>query len=59
MNVSSFINEVKRILKLAKKPGRKELWLSIRISLLGIIAIGVIGYIITLIGQMLGSSLVK
>jgi len=57
LGVTTFINEVKRILRLAKKPSKRELWLSIRISSLGIIAIGIIGYIITLIAQMISSTL--
>jgi preprotein translocase subunit Sss1 len=43
------------LLKLATKPGRNELWLSIKISFLGIIAIGGIGYVIQLIGSSLGA----
>jgi protein translocase SEC61 complex gamma subunit len=41
------------LLKLATKPGRTELWLSIKISFLGIVAIGGIGYIIQLIATVL------
>jgi len=39
------------MLKLAKKPGRTELWLSIKVCFLGIIAIGGIGFIIKLISS--------
>jgi protein translocase SEC61 complex gamma subunit len=45
-----------RTLKLASKPGREELWLSIKISLLGIGLVGVIGYIIKLLSWALGST---
>jgi len=38
---------------LAKKPGREELWLSIKICLLGIAAIGVVGYIIKIMSAAL------
>jgi protein translocase SEC61 complex gamma subunit len=40
-------------MKLAKKPGRDELWLSIKICLLGIIVIGVLGFVIKLISGIL------
>jgi len=40
-------------MKLAKKPGREELWLSIKICFLGVIVIGVLGFIIKLISGML------
>jgi len=36
-------------LKLAVKPDREELWLSVKISLLGIGAVGLIGFIIKVI----------
>jgi protein translocase SEC61 complex gamma subunit len=36
-------------MKLAIKPGREELWLSIKICALGIGAVGLIGYIIKLL----------
>jgi protein translocase SEC61 complex gamma subunit len=38
-----------RMARLTKKPSRKEVWLSIRISLLGMVAIGIIAFIIKLI----------
>lgn len=38
-----------RMARLAKKPSRKEVWLSIRISLLGMVAMGLIAFIIKLI----------
>ena len=40
-------------MKLASKPDRTELWLSIRISLLGIGAVGLIGFIIKLLGSVI------
>jgi len=40
-------------MKLAKKPGRDELWLSIKICLLGVIVIGVLGFVIKLISGIL------
>jgi protein translocase SEC61 complex gamma subunit len=49
MGVGEFINESRRILKLATKPTRKELWLSIRVSLLGLVLVGVLSFIIQII----------
>ncbi len=40
-------------MKLAKKPGRDELWVSIRICVLGILVIGVIGYIVKIISSVI------
>ncbi|MCW4016264.1 MAG: protein translocase SEC61 complex subunit gamma [Candidatus Bathyarchaeota archaeon] len=53
MGLRSFFESASRLLKLATKPGRTELWLSIKICFLGIIVIGGIGYIIRLIGNVL------
>jgi len=53
MGVRSFLSQCARTLKLAIKPGRSELWLSIKISLLGIGAVGLIGYVIRLLASVL------
>jgi protein translocase SEC61 complex gamma subunit len=53
LGLKSFFQSASRLLKLATKPGRTELWLSIKICFLGIIAIGGIGFIIRLIGVVL------
>jgi protein translocase SEC61 complex gamma subunit len=53
LGLRSFFQSASRLLKLATKPGRTELWLSIKICFLGVIAIGGIGYIIKLIGSVL------
>ena len=53
MGVGDFINESRRILKLATKPNRKELWLSIRVSLLGMILVGILSFIIQIIMTLL------
>lgn len=53
MGVRSFFSSAAKLLKLAKKPGRDELWLSVKICLLGVAAIGVVGFIIKLMSAML------
>ena len=49
MGIRSWLTQASRTLKLAMKPGREELWLSIKISLLGIGAVGLIGFVIKLL----------
>jgi protein translocase SEC61 complex gamma subunit len=49
MGIKSWLTQAARTLKLAVKPGREELWLSVKISLLGIGAVGLIGFVIKLI----------
>jgi len=40
-------------MQLAKKPGRDELWLSIKICLLGVGVVGVLGFVIKLISGII------
>lgn len=49
MGLKSFLKSASRLLRLATKPGISELWLSIKICLLGTAAIGGVGFIIKLI----------
>jgi protein translocase SEC61 complex gamma subunit len=56
MGVKDWLSQAARTLKLAVKPGREELWLSIKISLLGIGAVGLIGFLIKLLSNVLGGA---
>ena len=56
MGLRSWLSQAARMLKLAVKPGRTELWLSIKISLLGIGAIGLIGFVIKLLSLAVGGA---
>ena len=49
MGLRSFLSQCARTLKLAVKPGRSELWLSIKICFLGIGVVGLIGFVIKLL----------
>ena len=53
MGLHSFLTQCARTLKLAMKPGKSELWLSIKICFLGIGAVGLIGFIIKLLSSVL------
>ncbi len=53
MGIRSFFSSAAKMLKLAKKPGRDELWLSIKICILGIAAIGAVGFIIKFLSATL------
>ncbi|MGQ9641812.1 MAG: protein translocase SEC61 complex subunit gamma [Candidatus Bathycorpusculaceae bacterium] len=56
MGLRSFLSQCARTLKLAVKPGKDELWLSIKICFLGIGAVGLIGFIIKLLSVVLQPS---
>jgi protein transport protein SEC61 subunit gamma and related proteins len=49
----SFVKESKRVLKITKKPSSQEFQVIVKISGLGIIAIGVIGFLIHILTQMI------
>jgi len=49
LGLKSFFQSASRLLKLATKPGRTELWLSLKICFIGTIAIGGIGFLIKII----------
>ena len=51
---SDFIKQSKRVLKVARKPDREEFLNFSKVTAIGIAIIGVIGFIIVLIGQLLG-----
>lgn len=53
MGLRSFLSQCGRTLRLAVKPGRSELWLSIKMCFLGIGAVGLIGFIIRLLSVVL------
>jgi len=52
LGLRSFISECKNVLKLSRKPTRRDIWLSIRIILIGLAIIGIVGFIIRLISTM-------
>ena len=56
MGIRSWLSQAARTLKLAVKPGRTELWLSIKISVLGIGAIGLVGFVIKLLSLAAGGA---
>ncbi len=53
MGLRSFLSSAAKLLKLAKKPSRDELWLSVKICILGIAAVGAVGFIIKFVSAAL------
>lgn len=53
MNARAFLESCDRLLKLATRPSRDELWLSIKLCAAGIAIIGIIGFMIRFISAML------
>jgi protein transport protein SEC61 subunit gamma-like protein len=53
-SMNRFFKECKRVLKVAKKPTTEEFLNFSKVTALGIVIIGVIGFVIVLISQIIG-----
>ena len=53
MTVSESLRSMGKVLKLSKKPDFDELKLSLKICFIGLIAVGVFGFIIQLISSLI------
>lgn len=52
-SVASFIKQCQRVLKVSRKPDREEFINVAKVTGIGIIIIGAIGFIINIIGQLI------
>ena len=52
--IKSFLTQARRVLMVASKPEKDEFRLSVKITAIGIVIIGFIGFIIFFIAQLLG-----
>jgi protein transport protein SEC61 subunit gamma and related proteins len=53
-SMASFIKQCQRVLRVSKKPGREEYINVSKVTGIGIIIIGGVGFIISIIAQLLG-----
>lgn len=53
MDASGFLRSMGKVLKLSRKPDYDELKLSLKICFVGLIAVGVFGFIIQLISTII------
>ncbi|MFX1299463.1 MAG: protein translocase SEC61 complex subunit gamma [Promethearchaeota archaeon] len=51
--LSEFWENTKRIVKLAQQPTRQEIWMQLKITLLGLFVVGGAGFVITLIMSLI------
>ncbi|MBQ1781653.1 MAG: protein translocase SEC61 complex subunit gamma [Methanobrevibacter sp.] len=51
---NKFIKDAKRVLKVARKPGKEEYIDLAKIAALGVVVIGGIGYLIVVFGYLIG-----
>ena len=59
MGIVSFIQSCSRLLRLARKPGRTELWRSIKVCATGITLVGVVGFIINLLSMLIEGAFLR
>ncbi|WP_407423933.1 protein translocase SEC61 complex subunit gamma [Methanobrevibacter sp.] len=52
--LDKFVKDSKRVLKVSRKPDRAEYFEFAKITALGILVIGVIGFVIVIVGQLIG-----
>ena len=50
----AFVKDSKRVLKVSRKPDRAEYFDFAKITALGILVIGIIGFVMVIIGQLIG-----
>ncbi|MEE1336044.1 protein translocase SEC61 complex subunit gamma [Methanobrevibacter sp.] len=51
---NKFIKDAKRVLKVSRKPDKEEYFDLAKISALGVVVVGGIGYIIVCLGYLIG-----
>jgi len=57
LKISQFIESTRRLIHASSKPRREEVWLLLRITLLGIGVIGGIGFMVRILFLFLGTGL--
>lgn len=53
MSLKSFVNECARVLKVTKKPSKQEYKAIVKVSGLGILLIGLLGFVIQLVSTFI------
>jgi protein transport protein SEC61 subunit gamma-like protein len=56
MNLKNFIAQCKRVLLVSSKPDKDEYKLTLKITALGVVVIGVIAFIIYMLFQLIGGA---
>ncbi len=53
MNIGEFFTRSRRLLIHSKRPDRKEIWLTVRITALGILVVDLVSYVIHILFTVL------
>jgi len=49
LNLAEFLQSSRRLLQATTRPGRDELWMLFKISMIGVVAVGMIGFMVRVI----------
>ena len=49
MNVTEFLESSRRLLRATTRPSREELWTLFKVSMLGVLALGLVGFMVRVI----------
>jgi len=49
LNLSEFLESSRRLLQATTRPGREEIWTLFKISMLGLVVLGMIGFMVRVI----------
>ena len=52
--IDKFIKDSKRVLKVSKKPDKQEYFELAKVTSLGVVIVGVIGFVVFLLGALIG-----
>lgn len=54
LGIMNFFASVRRLIQIASKPSRTELWMLVRVTLLGIAIVGGIGFVVKVLFWFVG-----
>jgi len=49
LNLVEFLESSRRLLQATTRPGREEIWMLFKISMLGVAAVGIIGFMVRVV----------
>lgn len=59
MSTGSFVQSVKRLMHVLHRPSRREAWLLVKVSIIGVAALGVVGFVVRALFWIVGLSPVR
>jgi protein translocase SEC61 complex gamma subunit len=57
MGLRNFIEDVVRVIRVTRKPTRSEYWLLLRVSLIGLAALGLYGFLVLYLAYVIAAAM--